>query len=63
VRVGDWKLLRNSARADESRLELYDLSADVSESKNLADSRPEKLRELKAAWARLDAEMAPLRGP
>ena len=40
VRFGDWKAVRNGPAA---ALELYDLKADVSESKNLAAEKPELL--------------------
>ncbi len=47
VRSGDWKLVRNGKQPDE----LYDLSADIAEAKNLLASRPE-------VAARLSAELA-----
>lgn len=43
VRRDNWKLLVN---ADGSRTELYDLSTDVKEAKNLASEKPEIAREL-----------------
>jgi arylsulfatase A-like enzyme len=45
--------------------ELYDLAADPSETKNLAVEKPAKLAELKARFARWQAEMqsAEPRGP
>jgi arylsulfatase A-like enzyme len=43
VRLGDYKLIRYYENND---LELYNLADDVSESKNLATSEPEKLTEL-----------------
>jgi arylsulfatase len=49
MRVGDWKIV---ATGKDSPWELYDLSADRSETKNLAGERPEKVRELAAAWTR-----------
>lgn len=60
IRMGDWKLLRNPSEIDAeesedastSGLELYNLAEDIGESKNLAASNPEKLKELNA---RLDA--------
>ncbi len=50
VRDGDWKLIRFFEDGHE---ELYNLSADIGETKNLADSEPEKRAELSAkltAW-------------
>lgn len=49
LRVGDWKIV---AAGKDSAWELYDLSADRSESKNLATEKPEKVRELAAIWTR-----------
>ena len=48
IRKGDWKLIR----WDEGISELYNLDADLAESKNLAASEPKKLAELNE---RLDA--------
>lgn len=50
VQEGDWKLMEF---LEDSRLELYNLREDIGESKNLAETRPEKTRELHAklvAW-------------
>jgi len=49
LRVGDWKIV--SAGKDGS-WELYDLSTDRSETKDLAKEKPEKLRELVANWTK-----------
>ena len=43
IRSGDWKLIE---WFETGRLELYNLKADISESKNLAESNPAKLKEL-----------------
>jgi len=43
VREGDWKLLRNY---DDNSLELYNLSKDLSEKKNLAKANPEIAKRL-----------------
>jgi arylsulfatase A-like enzyme len=57
VRMGDWKLLVNATdKGDEAAaetnsretVELYNLADDVSESKNLAASQPEKVKQLRA---------------
>ncbi len=48
VRVGDWKLVADHTSA----WELYDLSNDRSESKNLAVEHPEKVAELEGIWTR-----------
>ncbi len=47
LRVGDWKIV---AAGKDSPWELYDLSADRSESKNLAKANPEKVNELARLW-------------
>ncbi len=57
IRVGDWKLLRNPRRGQSDAWELYDLSNDISESKNLASTRPEKLASMITTWQSLNAEM------
>jgi arylsulfatase len=46
VRVGDWKLVADG----KSPWELYDLTKDRSETKNLAAANPEKVKELERAW-------------
>lgn len=53
LRVGDWKIV---AAGDGAAWELYDLAHDRGENHNLADSRPEKVKELAAVWDRADAE-------
>ena len=50
IRKGDWKLIE---WFETGRLELYNLKQDIGESKNLAESHPDKLAELHAdmkAW-------------
>lgn len=51
VRRGDWKLIRFFAAAEDGsdRFELYNLREDLSESRNLADAEPERVKE----WNRL----------
>ncbi|QDT55898.1 Arylsulfatase [Caulifigura coniformis] len=48
VRRGNRKLIRWFGAAPEERFELYDLSGDIGESKNLAASEPEEVRDLDA---------------
>lgn len=57
LRVGDWKIV---AAGKESAWELYDLSSDRSESKNLAQDKPEKVLELEAIWKKQLEEFATL---
>ncbi|MCP5093895.1 MAG: DUF4976 domain-containing protein [Gammaproteobacteria bacterium] len=50
IRAGKWKLIE---RFDDGSLELYDLEADLSEQKNLAETHGEKARQLQrklVAW-------------
>lgn len=47
VRKGDWKLVRlQASKGVRSVLELYNLSSDPSESYNLAEEKPKKVKEL-----------------
>jgi hypothetical protein len=45
--MGDWKLVNERGNA---RPELYNLADDISESKDLADKMPDKVKELDKAW-------------
>ncbi len=47
LRVGDWKIVAAGRTAD---WELYDLSTDRTETKDLAKDKPEKVKELAALW-------------
>ncbi len=49
LRFGNWKIV---ASGKDSPWELYDLSNDRSESKDLAAAKPEKVRELAELWTR-----------
>ncbi len=63
-RVGDWKLLRQGLNETLGEWELYNLHDDISETNNLAASRPDMLKELLSRWNMLDAEMIkPAFGP
>ncbi len=53
ARKGNWKFVQ--PRAGES--ELYDLAADIGESKNLAAEKPEVLTDLSNAWAKWAVEL------
>jgi arylsulfatase len=55
LRLGDWKIV---AAGKDAPWELYNLADDRAESKNLAASQPEKLRELVEIWQSRDAEYA-----
>ena len=57
IRVGDWKAVKQS-RSAAADWELFDLSRDVSESNNLAESLPAKLDELRDRWNDWNGQMA-----
>jgi arylsulfatase len=57
LRAGDWKVV---AAGKDSPWELYDLTSDRSESRNLAKERPEKVSELAAAWTKQFEEYSAL---
>ena len=57
LRAGNWKIV---AAGKDSPWDLYDLTADRSESKNLARDHPEKVRELVALWEKQFAEYSAL---
>jgi arylsulfatase A-like enzyme len=46
IRQGDWKLVKTHMEP----MGLYNLTADIGESKNLADAEPERVAAMKAAW-------------
>jgi arylsulfatase A-like enzyme len=46
IRQGDWKLVKTHMEP----MGLYNLAADIGESKNLADEEPERVAAMKAAW-------------
>ena len=49
MRQGPWKLIMNQTRKEP--IELYDLTRDMSESKNLADNQPQRVRQMQSALA------------
>lgn len=61
IRKGDWKLV--VARGGSMTPELYRLSDDISESKNLADENPKVVAELTADYQKWLAEQAPASFP
>ena len=60
LRHGDWKIVRMGGRKSpgKSQWELYNLSEDLSEETNLAQSDPERLTELMERWEKMNTEMA-----
>jgi arylsulfatase A-like enzyme len=74
LRMGDWKLVKapgggtvageQGGKATTAGAQLYNLKQDISEKENLADKHPERLKELAAAWEKLNAGMVdPAWGP
>jgi arylsulfatase A-like enzyme len=72
IRAGDWKLVVNGALANagfdgqrnevvsgDPRLELFDLSQDISETTNLASRYPERANELLAVFRQYQGEATP----
>lgn len=59
LRHGDWKAVRMGGRKQiqNARWELYDLSKDISEERDLAKANPEKLGELIGIWEKMNGEM------
>jgi arylsulfatase B len=60
LRHGDWKVVRMGKRftPGKAQWELYDLSKDLSEERNLAKTNPERLTELVNIWEKLNGEMS-----
>jgi len=59
VRRGNWKLIVTQGAKQDSgknRIELFDLSTDIGESKNLADQKPEVVAQLQHELSRMVAE-------
>src|SRR5207237_4642257 len=74
LRMGDWKLVKapgggtgpgeRGGKATTAGAQLYNLKQDLGEKENLAEKNPEKLKELAAAWEKLNAGMVdPAWGP
>jgi arylsulfatase A-like enzyme len=68
IRHGDYKLVRYDTNADTltgadgqpvSSAQLYRLSNDIGEAKDLAASMPDKVKELQAKWDTWNAELKP----
>jgi arylsulfatase A len=48
VRAGQWKIVRQNLSKGSSAFELYDLTADPSETRNVADEHPDVVKRLEA---------------
>lgn len=63
VRLGDWKLIE---WLEDGKLELYNLVKDISETTNLIDQEPERVKELRfllQAWQKDVSAKFPTRNP
>ena len=68
IRRGEWKLVKSregpfidadpSVLNDLSGAELFNLAEDIGETKNLADARPDKVKELSDRWQRWNRQLA-----
>ena len=47
-----------SAQVDKILMELYDLSSDISEATNLAETNPQRVKELLTIWKKMNSEMS-----
>lgn len=65
IRQGDWKLVRADLATDKPfgniapRPMLFNLAEDIGEKKNLAETQPERVKELAAAWQKWNEGLAP----
>ena len=50
MRKGDWKVVYTPQPLGSGEWQLFDLAQDPAEARDLADSEPEKLKELTALW-------------
>lgn len=55
IRQGPWKLIEHG-RDEPRRVELFDLARDMSESENLAEQMPEKVRQLRKTMDQIAAK-------
>jgi hypothetical protein len=72
IRSGDYKLVRYDRQVDSATLRrnagvtdarLYNLASDISETQDLAETMPDKVRELQEKWDLWDSgNVAPLWG-
>lgn len=56
IRQGNWKLVNTTLPLNPENFELYDLSADLAEQRNLKAAEPEKFRKMLDEWEVLKKE-------
>ncbi len=54
IRDGDWKLVQTR---NDPAVQLFNLREDIGEKNNLADKRPDKVKELQNTWERWSSQM------
>ncbi len=59
LRKGNWKMVTQPQRGKTAAAELFDLSTDMSERKNRAQTHPEILADLTATWNSVNGGMVP----
>tara|TARA_B100001029_G_scaffold78938_1_gene64657 strand:- start:722 stop:2140 length:1419 start_codon:yes stop_codon:yes gene_type:complete len=57
IRHGDWKLLSNPKSGENQTWELYHLTDDISEQKDLSSRHTDKVDELQSKWNQLNSKM------
>ena len=57
IRHGDWKLLSNPKSGEKQTWELYHLTDDISEQKDLSSRHTDKVDELQSKWNQLNSKM------
>lgn len=57
VRRGNWKLTYISRPNGSGKWELYDLTVDLEEARDVSEQNPKLVHELKGAWRRYQAQM------
>ena len=57
IRHGDWKLLSNPKNGEKQTWELYHLTDDISEQKDLSSRHTDKVDELQSKWNQLNSKM------
>jgi arylsulfatase A-like enzyme len=60
IRIGNWKMV---AKGDNGPWELYDLTTDRCEQKNLAEQHPDRARAMAAQWQKCEEEFRREAGP
>ena len=62
IRKGDWKLLlARREGSDQEIVRLYDVAHDPAETRDLSGEKPALVEELRAAWTKWNAGLAPAR--